>query len=222
MSMQLPSTQIDTYREVARLVAGENAPDWLAGHFASWTPTVFLDRAVSKVWPSRKGLLEQLNNVKIATAFLQQSINSPAMRSALCLQNVTVVRLCQMLTEIGQNAALAATSNELVDNQGKPRPGRPSQDARLLCAALIAETWAYFHHRKEPAARNKDLAIAAAKLWAATGDETAGWGNDPLNRWRPWFEKASEPKMSPFRAECRRHLMEASRYADSVSGAAGK
>jgi hypothetical protein len=86
--------------------------------------------------------------------------------------------------------------------------------AKTHCAALIAETWRYFHSRY-PAPRNRDAAAAADAFWRASGGKATGIG-DPLNGWRYYFMKARAPVTAAVRKECRRHLVENERIGAVV------
>ena len=48
----------------------------------------------------------------------------------------------------------------------------------------------------DPPPRNQDAAGAAHTFWRASGGETKGWGNDPLNSWRPYFKQVQEPSVA--------------------------
>jgi hypothetical protein len=105
---------------------------------------------------------------------------------------------------------------------------------KYLCAALIAESWAFFHD-EEPPPKNQHAAAAADAFWHASGhfifdgikhnheanaadsywralgNKATSWGGDRLNGWRPYLEKAGAPSLAATRAEFRRHLVEAKR-----------
>src|SRR5450631_3668819 len=106
-----------------------------------------------------------------------------------------------MLPDLAGRAERAMASSVLSTEGGKTRPGRRkslppgASSAKLFCAALVAEAWKNFHG-DDPPPRNRDAASAAHTLWRAVGGETKGWGTDPLNRWRYYFQRVQGPPMA--------------------------
>src|SRR4029077_12945927 len=43
------ATATPTFADVARFIAGPDAPTWLVEHFARWSPSLMLDRSIAKM-----------------------------------------------------------------------------------------------------------------------------------------------------------------------------
>jgi hypothetical protein len=75
---------------------------------------------------------------------------------------------------------------------------------------MIWEAWKHVHGT-EPRLKNRHLAEAAEAYWRIAGGEAHHYGEEPLASWRHHFKKAAASKAGEFRAEWRRHLLEAER-----------
>jgi hypothetical protein len=221
------ATSAPTFADVARFIAGPDAPTWLVEHFARWSPSLMMDRSVEKMQPTRVAMKERLDEVRDAASMLQHALRHTPTREFLEIAPSGPIEYRvafeHMLQDLVGRAERAMTSPALSTEDGKTRLGRTkaappgASSAKLFCAALIAETWAYFHG-VDPAPRNQDAAAAAHALWRASGGETKGWGNDPLNSWRHYFEQVQAPALGKVRKECRRHLEVAEHLSTILSG----
>jgi hypothetical protein len=225
LSKDAPS--VPTFADVARLVAGTDAPPWLAAHFERWAPSLMLDRCIEDKQPKKSEMKKRLADVRDAALLLRDALNDTPIREFLEIAPLGPIEssgvLEHMLQDLAERAKRAAASSALSTEDGKTRPGRTratpidASSAKLFCAALIAEAWTYFHGG-DPPPRNQDAAGAAHTLWRASGGETKGWGNDPLNSWRYYFKEVQAPALGKVRKECRRHLEEAERLSTILSG----
>jgi hypothetical protein len=118
-----------------------------------------------------------------------------------------------VLKEIAWSTRAAwSSSSSLTNETGKSKSGRgralplKAASPRAFCAAIVLEAWAHVHGGKYPAASSPKLAAAAEKYWLACGGTTDGWGDNRLEAWRPYFEKALEPSLEAVRTELRHHL----------------
>jgi hypothetical protein len=211
------AASVPTFADVARLVAGADAPSWLPAHFQRWASGLEIDRFVEKKQPTRVEMKKRLVEVRNAALLLRDALNDPPIREFLEIAPLGPIEhrgvFDHILADLAERAKHAMASSTLSTEMGKTKAGRtraaPSDasSAKLFCAALIAETWAYFHH-SDPAPRNQDAARAADAYWRAAGGETNSW-TVPLNGWRPYFQQVQEPSVAAVRVECRRHLIEA-------------
>jgi hypothetical protein len=213
-----PPVSVPTFTDVARLVAGADAPPWLSEHFKRWAPSLALDRCVQAVQPTKAAMKKQLTAVEDAALLLARALSDASTREFLEIAGRTenTVALVNPLHDVAERAKRAAASPALSTQAGKTKAGRSRAmppnaiSAKTYCAVLIAETWAYLHGR-HPAPRNLQAAAAANAYWRASRGKATGWGKDPLTGWSPYFKKAKAPAAAPIRGECRRHLIEAAR-----------
>jgi hypothetical protein len=206
-----------TFENVARFVAGPDAPAWLVAHFKRWASSLEVDRFVEKKQPTKVVMKRQLAEVKDAALLLRRALSDTPTREFLEIAPQGPIEhhgvLDHLLANLAERAERASASSILSTETGKTKAGRKraapadASSAKLFCAALIAEAWVYFHH-SDPAPRNQDAARAADAYWRASGGETNSW-TVPLNGWRPYFQQVQEPSLAALRAECRRHLIEA-------------
>jgi len=218
LSKDAPS--VPAFADVARLVAGTDAPPWLAAHFKRWAPSLMLDRCIEDKQPKKSEMKKRLAKVRKAALLLRKELNDTPTREFLEIAPSGPidyrVAFEPMLQDLAERAKRAIASSALSRKDGKTKAGRTkaappgASSAKLFCAALIAEAWTYFHG-SDPPPRNQDAAGAAHTFWRASGGETKGWGNDPLNSWRPYFKQVQEPSVAALRRECRRRLVEAER-----------
>lgn len=221
------AASLPTFEDVADLIAGPDAPPWLAEHFKRWGPSLMLDRFVEAKQPTKSEMKKTLAKVRETASLLRRVLNNSATREFLESNSPGQIKyhgmIDHMLHDLAGWAERAMGSPALSTEAGKTNSGRTKAappDAcspKLYCAALIAETWAYFH-RSDPPPRNQRAAGAADALWRACGGETKGWGDNPLNRWRYYFQKVQEPRVAAVRRECRRHLVEAGRWSAILAG----
>ena len=224
---KLEIAQPDPFEAIAHLIAGEDAPPWLAGHLKRWVPSIWVDRVVEKRQPGRSEMRNLLVKIGKAAALLTCALDEPSTREFLeagpsgPIENIGAFG--RSLKDLVDRADHASASRALADTTGKTQAGRgratPSGalSAQAYCALLVAEAWRYFHDRY-PTPRSRKAAKAAEAYWRATGVERKGWGNDPLNAWRHHFSAAKALKTEDkLRTEIRRHLKEHARDVERLS-----
>jgi hypothetical protein len=221
------ATSAPTFADVARFIAGPDAPTWLVEHFARWSPSLMLDCSAEKMQPTRVAMKERLAEVRDAASRLQHALRHTPTREFLEIAPSGPIEyrvaLEHMLQDLAGRAERAIASPALSTEDGKTRPGRgkampaPTFSPKLFCAALVAEAWTYLR-RRSPGPRNPKVAAAANVLWRASGGEATDGGEEPLNSWRYYFEQVQAPALGKVRKECRRHLEEAERLSTILSG----
>lgn len=224
---KLEIAQPDSFEAIAHLIAGEDAPPWLAEHLKRWIPSIRVDRVVEKRQPGRSEMRNRLVKIWKAAALLTRALDEPSTREFLeagpsgPIENIGAFG--QSLKDLVDRADHASASRALADAAGKTRAGRGratppgALSAEAYCALLVAEAWRYFHGRY-PTPRSRKAAQAAEAYWRATGVERKGWGNDPLNAWRHHFRAAEALKTEDkLRTEIRRHLDEHARDVERLS-----
>jgi len=208
---------VPAFADVARFVAGSDAPPWLAAHFERWAPSLKVDRFVYEMRPTKAEMKKRLAEVRDAALLLRDALNDTPIREFLEIAPLGPIEFRgvfdQMVQELAGRAERAMASTLLSTETGKTKAGRTramppdASSAKLFCAALVAEAWAYFYH-SDPPPRNQDAAREADAYWRAAGGETNSW-TVPLNGWRPYFQQVQEPSVATVRREFRRHLVEA-------------
>lgn len=68
------ATSAPTFVDVARFIAGPEAPTWLVEHFARWSPSLVLDCSVEKMQPTRVAMKERLDEVRDAASRIQHAL----------------------------------------------------------------------------------------------------------------------------------------------------
>jgi len=204
--------------EVAKLVVpGGNSPSWLSELLSDWSFKVFSAHSIDKIKPTRKELWDSLCCAQDLAIRLSQILQSST--TAGFLPSYDSGRDLEAFFENGLNflsglavyAQQARNSPQLVQPNGRLRPGAakphlPGQlPAKYICAAIIAEVWAFFHDGKDPTASNSNAQAAAAALWGVWLP-ARGWGTDYRKGWKHYFEAARHPELPPLRKEVRRHL----------------
>jgi hypothetical protein len=224
---ELEIAQPDPFEVIAHLIAGEDAPPWLAEHLKLWIPSIRVARVVEKRQPGRSEMKNRLVKIGKAAALLTRALDEPSTREFLeagpsgPIENIGAFG--RSLKDLADRADHASASPALADKTGKTRAGRGratppgALSAQAYCALLVAEAWRYFHC-KYPPPRSGEAAQAAEAYWRATGVERKGWGNDPLNAWRHHFNAAKALKTADkLRTEIRRHLEEHAREVERLS-----
>ena len=81
LSKDAPS--VPTFADVARFIAGPDAPTWLVEHFARWSPSLMLDCSAEKMQPTRVAMKERLAEVRDAASMLQHALRHTPTREFL-------------------------------------------------------------------------------------------------------------------------------------------
>lgn len=207
---------IGVARLVAHLIAGPDAPDWLAEYLDQWSITVRMHRLVLAGQPRREVIIKKLKEIEKAASLLVQTLNDPVTSEFLQMAPLgkieTLGWLDKTLRDILRRARVARSSEVLSSETSGAKAGRGKAmtpeaiSAKTLCAIVVAEAWARFHGPS--AFRSRGLAAATEAYWRECGGKSTGWGSDPGNSWRPYFKAMNEPAAAAHRAECRRHLPE--------------
>jgi hypothetical protein len=74
---------VPTFADVARLVAGTDAPLWLAAHFERWPPSLMLDRCIEDKQPKKSEMKERLAEVRDAASTFQHALRHTPTREFL-------------------------------------------------------------------------------------------------------------------------------------------
>jgi hypothetical protein len=228
------------FADVARKIAGDDAPAWLVKALQNWAPCLAIDRGVALKQPSRSEMKKNLQGVGDAAEFTVSALNAGATRDFLDAAPPGKIpyhgQIDHMLRNLMRRAEEGASW--LVTEDGKTRAGRNTAEPpgyfppKTLCAAFILEAWRFIHGA-EPAPKNRKAAAAADLFWNVSmrfvsieptkaierivAKEPKSWG-DRLNRWRHHFKLANEPAVSNIRQEIRRHLKEGKHWAGLLAG----
>jgi hypothetical protein len=83
VTVKLPFRAHECYAEIARLVAGEKAPPWLADHFRRWIPSLYLDRHVAAQQPTRAQMRRSLEQMAADPEFAEVAASEIPVREFL-------------------------------------------------------------------------------------------------------------------------------------------
>ena len=211
--------------EVARLIVGKSAqPPWLRDFLSDWSFEVKWSHNVETISPTKKELVERLASITTLVAELSEILQSPMTSAFLAMgtgkESVDYIDddLRPMLSLLMADAAKAYRSMDLVTPAGTVRPGRgkPRLPGRMppkyVCAAIIAEVWAFFHGGEYPTSSNRHAQAAAARYYGAWFPAD-GWGTDALKGWKNYLAAIDSPDLWGTRKEVRRILRIESHHA---------
>jgi Protein of unknown function (DUF2924) len=72
-----------TFEDVARFVAGPDAPVWLVAHFKRWAKSLVVDRFLEEKQPTKVAMKRQLADVKDAALLLRRALSDTPTREFL-------------------------------------------------------------------------------------------------------------------------------------------
>ena len=220
MNDRLRPDYLDPFIQVTRFICPTDPPAWLAEELWRWNRWLYRDRFVEEIRPMREQMRSTLLQIENAALLLAEALKPSWVREFLDVSPhgpiVGPERLIRALEDLSDRASQARDGPDLATKSGATKPGpgkaRPeSMSPRTLCAIMIWEAWKHVH-KGEPAPKNRQAAEAAEAYWRAAGGEGHHVGEEPLAVWRHHFRKAAAPRGEGFRAEWRRHLIEAERY----------
>jgi hypothetical protein len=179
------------FTDVARIIAGSDAPPWLAPHLEWTAQGLRHDRAFDAARPTKVQMRQRLESAREAASVLLHALNSPYDRPLLEHEDLRPIPsdLRYRLEDLARRAEYAIALPTLSNDDGSTARGRNkatmpgSLSAKTLCAARIVETWIYFHQFC-PGPRNKKAAAAADAFWRASGAPRKSFGSDPVGSWR--------------------------------------
>ena len=224
MALQRPSQDHERYVAIARLVAGETAPAWLADHFRRWAPSLYLDRHVAAQQPTRAQMREWLQQMATDPEFAEDAASEIPIREFLEAPPLGKIEAfasaAERAEDLRRRAARAARSPALANEDGTTRngAGKAQPDGcvtdRLYCALLVREAWAFIHG-EPPRPGSARAAEAADACWVAACGSASTFATDrlarkdDLRRWRHQFKALNaDPSLGPAAliAEIRRSL----------------
>jgi hypothetical protein len=182
-----------TFHDVARTIAGPNAPSWLAPFLEWLSQGSVYDRLFQKQLPTRTIIRNRLREIVKAAATLQSNLRDPNVVRFLkaVKPNWMAPNPGLALKDLSERAAVACALPRLSKGDGTVSRGRGKAMApgalspKDVCAAIIAELWKHFR-RRYPGSRNLQAATAAENFWVASGGKWTT-GIDPIETWRPHF-----------------------------------
>jgi hypothetical protein len=146
------------FADIARLIAPNNTPVWLAEMLRDWTPSLALDRYVQEKQPTKAEMKKRLLEIRDAALLLQRALSDAPMREFLeregSIRIENIGGLDHTLRMIAERADLAAASPAITAAVGKTKKGRGKAlplnaiSPKAFCALIIAETWAYLRGTK--------------------------------------------------------------------------
>jgi hypothetical protein len=212
-----PSSNPADYETIARLIAPDGSPAWLADHFRAWVGSLFLDRGIEATQPTRAEMRSLLGQAADAAETLCLALEFVPVRDFLegpRNESLPDAReLSGRLSDLAARARRAMSSDTLATKRGvtKPGPGKAlpahATSPETYCAILISEAWKYLRG-EEPPDKNTRVLQAAELLWRAAGGAGSFQGEEPYAKWRSYFKAARRSEATQLRLEIRRHLGE--------------
>ena len=186
------------FADVARLVAGPDAPHWLPAHLEWWAQGIRHDMMADKYRPSKLQTAERLSDVEEAVAVIRRELEEPSIRNLLMTAKVTkrIGISIADLKDLSERAEIVRSSPCLTGKTGKTKRGQGKPDvpdvfsAKTLCAARILEL-GRFLNKFEPGVKSINAAAVAQAYWLACGGSSKSFGN-PLNGWKHHFKLAKD------------------------------
>ena len=184
--------------EIARLVAGPEAPAWLTDVVLTLVHMVIQRRWVDAELLTREELHDKLCKLRDAAALIAGELYSPSIRDFLRWgsfhASFSDSDLKQALQTMRDRIDVALRSEALVVVPGRVNKGPgPARDPmrpppQIFVTVVVAEMWGHFplgplvpHGRK--------IAEIAEKLWVLAGGAPHSKGDEPLALWGPRFVK---------------------------------
>jgi hypothetical protein len=217
MRTRMSARTFERFIPIARVIAGDQTPEWLPRLLHSWICDLHRARFVEPERPTRTEMREKLNRFEEAASLLREELASPYIREFLELDpnDVSLERhqIMSVLEDLARWANQARNCNTLVTEVGVTKAGSgrarsvASVSAQTYCAMIISDTWK-FVHGAEPPPKSHRAAEAAEAYWRAAGGDPHDIGEEPLARWRYHFQVARKNKATTITAEYKRHLVE--------------
>ena len=207
----------ESFRIVAELIAGPNAPLWLTEHLERWVPTLRLAHAVFAKQPTRKEMKICLAKIGKAAEQLVKGLGDVSTREFLEFEGKTQFEpygaLDHALRKIAERAQFARSSLPVHGGRGRAIP-QEAVPPKIFCALMVAETWKHVHGHY-PGLYSRKAAAAAQALWNAADGKDTSWGDRDSAWWRHF--SAAMTTNTEDRAEYCRHL----RISQRTSGELG-
>jgi hypothetical protein len=225
---------IPTYDAVARLIAGTDAPSWLAAVLEWMSQSIVAERSYEKRQPRRSELRNNFLAGKQAAALLLILCKNPISRSFL-ESNTSGTISPYLYAELRALDERLTAGIGLLQGRDRKTTRGPNKarivdsiSAKVLLAARIAELWSYFHGR-DPGARHPSATAAAESYWVASGGKHSR-ANDVYESWRPHFKsaKTNKDRLAGLRSMWRLDLDQAARrgrppfFHKDIPGLGGK
>jgi hypothetical protein len=175
---------------------------------------------VHLIQPTRKEMRKRLAKVAAATEVLIAALNHNATREFLDAADTEAGAEYDTiaLSDLKNRAVNSLKLSSLATPRGRTRSGRGkallpgSFSPKVFCAAIVAEAWNVVRDGY-PAPSNLAAAALANLFWEVSGGPvTGGWGDHPLQAWRPSFIEASESDVNEIKGKIRHYLMNARHF----------
>jgi hypothetical protein len=214
-------------RVVAKLITGSDTPpSWLIDLLSDWSFEVAWAHGVETMLPTRSELYETLEAIEGMAArlskLLQSSMTQGFLASGAGRENERYIQDgLPFLSMLARDAYKAKNSPRIVSPEGNVQrgAGRPHLPGRMppkyVCAALIAEAWAFFHGGEDPEPSDQTAQEAANRFYGAWFP-SGGWGINKKG-WTTYLKTVRHPDLKDNRREFGRHLANKAHFAAALS-----
>jgi hypothetical protein len=205
-------------KEIALLIAGDAAPEWLPKLLGEWKDGVLtVSRLIAGFEPTPTQLRSSFGQLQEAADLIIHEIYSPTTRGFLGAPSAGVISdelLGAALIDLIKRVESADKHRAVTDAAGRTKRGRgrartPGRlPPEIVCAVVVTETWRYFRG-ETPRPGNREIATIAEKFWRLAGGAVHVAVEDPLARWKPRFVAALKGVSDPQRGVALQELREA-------------
>jgi hypothetical protein len=202
---------------VAQLITGSDNPSsWLIDLLSNWSFEVRSAHSIETMLPTRSELHDTLETIEDLATRLSKLLKCTMTQAFLATgagreSEQYINDGLPFLFTVMRDAYKAKNSPRLLSADGKIQrgAGRPHLPGRMppkyVCAALIAEAWAFFHEGEDPKPSDQKAQEAAARFYGAWFP-TGGWGTNKLKGWTTYLDSVRNPDLQADRKEFGRHL----------------
>lgn len=224
MSVDITSAIFSTYdpepehRKIIEQVAALIAPrphGWILEFLTNQSFDVRLDECIDSMSPNRAKVVSSFSRIEALLEKLHREFeflnNHGFLQDGLEPGTSRIATISSLVRQMRISPLLVTNNGRIRRGAGRARqPGQTS--AKIRCAAVISEAWAYFHDGKYPSATNVHACKAAELLFTShIASRRQSWGNAP-NGWKRYFSKMDRPELQDVRKEIRRVLALQSRH----------
>ena len=192
--------------EIARLLAGAEAPAWLTDVLLTLAWMTIRRRREDAELLTREDLHDKLCRLRDAAALIAGELYSPSVRDFLRWAPFHKLfsdnDLKEALQTMSNRIDVALRSEALVVAPGRvnkgPGPARAPMrpPPQIFVTVVVAEMWGRFR-LGPPAPHGRKIAEIAEKFWVLAGGAPHSKGDEPLAVWGPRFVKVLNRSSDP-------------------------
>ena len=206
---RLPSTKPGEFELIAKLIAGDAAPAWLAESLRNRAASIFLDRHVHQRQPTRAEMRGDLEDILNGDLSIDDFLPSDPVVEFVTAFGDASTASCQ-------RALLSLQTGRSETRRGPGKAVPPKSIApKTYCALIVSEAWEKVHGSR-PRPKSARAGRAAELLWRTAAGEAHFGDEEPFARWRYHFRLADRAEQRELRTEFRRQLSLAEHFSKQL------